>query len=133
MQDPDICTAIATKTRDLITRGVLAPGVHLGQMELAEQFKASTPPVREALRLLAGEGVIEHDPNRGFFVSKVSSDEARQLYRIRHLIEADVLATVDWPNKRQLADLKQMLVELERHHKDRKRDLWTARVLSKNI
>ncbi len=120
----DISANIASKTRELITRGVLAPGVHLGQMELAERFNASRVPVREALKLLAAEGVIQHDPNRGFFVAKISSDEARQLYRIRHLVEADLLTTIDWPNKKQLTDLHKMMDELEILLKEQKRDLW---------
>jgi DNA-binding GntR family transcriptional regulator len=107
-------TRIAQQIRDLITRGVLFPGVHLGQAELAQKFGASRVPIREALKLLTAEGIVLHDPNRGFFVANLSSDEARQLYRMRHLLEAEILTTVQWPNKKQLGELETHLVRMEK-------------------
>jgi len=106
-------TMIAQRVRDLITRGVLSPGVHLGQAELAAQFGASRVPIREALKLLTADGVVVHDPNRGFFIATLSSEEARQLYRMRHLLEAELLASVEWPNKQQLAALEEQLERME--------------------
>jgi DNA-binding GntR family transcriptional regulator len=104
---------IADSVRDLIARGTLAPGLHLGQMELAERFGSSRVPVREALKLLAAEGVVLHDPNRGFFIANLSSVEARQLYHMRHILEAELLNTVEWPNKTQLASFQAQLDKLE--------------------
>jgi DNA-binding GntR family transcriptional regulator len=104
---------IADGLRVMIARGALAPGMRLGQNELAEQFGASRVPVREALKLLNSEGIVDHDPNRGFFVSRVSSDEARQLFCMRHLIEDEVLASLPWPDKDQLAELSRRADELE--------------------
>ena len=96
---------IAEQVRELVARGALPPGVRLGQAELAEQFDASRMPVREALKLLSAEGIVVHDPNRGFFVAKLSSDEARQLFKMRHLIEDLLLESVRWPNKEELHQL----------------------------
>jgi DNA-binding GntR family transcriptional regulator len=107
-------TVIAQRIRDEITRGVLSPGVHLGQAELAAQFGASRVPIREALKLLTADGIVVHDPNRGFFIAGLSSNEARQLYRMRHLLEAELLASVQWPNKRQLAQMEEHLERMER-------------------
>src|SRR5690606_6326736 len=86
-KDNDVPARIAHEIRELINRGVLSPGVHLGQTELAERFETSRAPVREALKLLATEGTLTHDKNRGFFVSPLSSDEVQQLYRLRELVE----------------------------------------------
>ena len=105
---------IAQAIRDQITRGVLSPGVHLGQTELAQRFGASRVPIREALKLLTADGVVVHDPNRGFFIANLSSHEARELYRMRHLLEAELLASVQWPNKQQLAEMKEHLARMER-------------------
>ena len=74
---------IADELRSMIARGTLSPGMRLGQTELATQFNASRVPVREALKLLSSEGIVEHDPNRGFFVTRLSRDEAEQLFRQR--------------------------------------------------
>ena len=104
---------IADQLRGLVARGTLAPGMRLGQTELADQFKASRVPVREALKLLTSEGIVEHDPNRGFFVARLSTDEARQLFRMRHLIEDELLATLEWPSETQLAELTADAEQLE--------------------
>ncbi len=87
--------------------------MRLGQTELAEQFNASRVPVREALKLLSSEGIVEHDPNRGFFVARLSRDEADQLFAMRHLIEDALLNTIEWPNAEQLADLERRAERLE--------------------
>lgn len=104
---------IADELRSLIARGTLAPGMRLGQTELAEQFKASRVPVREALKLLSSEGIIEHDPNRGFFVTRLSRDEAQQLFTLRHLVEDELMKTVEWPSAIQLAELEKSAERLE--------------------
>ena len=104
---------IANELRSMIARGTLAPGMRLGQNELAEQFKASRVPVREALKLLSSEGIIEHDPNRGFFVTRLSRNEAEQLFTLRHLVEEELLRTADWPDEAQLRDLARRAEELE--------------------
>jgi len=111
--DAGVPSKIADQLRALVARGTLAPGMRLGQTELAEQFGASRVPVREALKLLSSEGIVEHDPNRGFFVARLSSDEARQLFRMRHLLEDELLETIVWPDENQLAELDRRAAELE--------------------
>lgn len=105
---------IANAIREQVARGVLGPGLRLGQTELATQFRASRVPVREALKLLSAEGVVDHDPNRGFFVSRISSSEARQLFRLRELIEAELLGSLEWPDAAALGRLESRARELER-------------------
>lgn len=121
----DMPARIAQRIRELISRGALSPGVHLGQIELADQFQTSRAPVREALKLLATEGTLNHDKNRGFFVAPLSSDEVRQLYRLRALIEAEVLASVVWPDEARLAALHEQLARVtELRADDRFRAEW---------
>jgi DNA-binding GntR family transcriptional regulator len=104
---------IAEKIREMVARGVLYPGTRMGQSELAAQFQTSRVPLREALKLLTSEGMVEHDPNRGFFISKFSAGEAEQLFRMRHLIEDELLRSVEWPDKTQLRQFAKMAAELE--------------------
>lgn len=105
---------IANELRSLIARGTLSPGMRLGQTELAEQFNASRVPVREALKLLSSEGIIEHDPNRGFFVTKLSRDEAEQLFTLRHLVEDELLRSVEWPEDEELGEFDRRAEQLEK-------------------
>jgi len=109
----DVPARIAKEIQFLVNRGTLSPGVHLGQAELAERFSTSRVPVREALKLLATTGIVTHDPKRGFFVSPLSSAEARQLYRLRHLLEVELLQTVEWPDTAWLDTMKAKVDELE--------------------
>jgi DNA-binding GntR family transcriptional regulator len=118
---------IADQIRELISRGVLSPGMHLGQSQLAERFDASRVPVREALKLLVSEGLITHDPNRGFFVAEVSSAEARQLYRMRHLLESEILSTIEWPDEDKLSELVGLLKEIEQFLDSGDRHTWANR------
>jgi DNA-binding GntR family transcriptional regulator len=96
-------------------------------MEHAERFNASRVPIREAQKLHSGEGIDDHDPNRGFFVAPLSADEARQLYRIRHLLEAEVLKTVSWPSDAQLAELRAQLQHLDASLQDQDAGEWLTR------
>ncbi|HWW63784.1 MAG TPA: GntR family transcriptional regulator [Sphingomonadaceae bacterium] len=105
--------AIAAQLRSLIARGTFAPGMRLGQTELAEQFQASRVPVREALKLLSSEGVVEHDPNRGFFVTKLTRDEAEQLFALRSLVEDELMRSIEWPDEEVMADLERRAQRLE--------------------
>ncbi len=125
--DAGIPAHIANEIRELIARGVLSPGVRLGQQELAERFEASRMPVREALKLLSAEGIIVHDANRGFFVASLSSDEARQLFKLRHLVEDALLAGVCWPSEEELRELTRRADELERLLNAGDRATWWTR------
>ena len=115
---------IAAKLRTLIACGNFAPGMRLGQTELADQFEASRVPVREALKLLSAEGIVEHDPNRGFFVARFSADEARQYFRLRDIVEDELLPSIRWPSKDELADLRRRAEELEQLLNDGNRAIW---------
>lgn len=106
-------SVIVGKLRNLIAAGHFAPGMRLGQTELADQFQASRVPVREALKLLSAEGIVEHDPNRGFFVARFSSEEAKQYFRLREMVEDEMLPTIRWPNPDELAEITERAGQLE--------------------
>ncbi|CAN5516287.1 GntR family transcriptional regulator [soil metagenome] len=70
--------------------GVLRPGQRLGQDRLCEDYGVSPGPVREALRQLESEGLVEHFSNRGTFVLDVSEEELRQvLIPVRLVLERE--------------------------------------------
>ncbi|WP_151526988.1 GntR family transcriptional regulator [Serinicoccus kebangsaanensis] len=65
----------------------LAPGQRLIERELIDRFGVSRATVRETLRQLAAEGLVQIQPRRGAVVRAIDSDEARDLYRLRAAIE----------------------------------------------
>lgn len=107
-------TEIAAIIRDQIVLGALGSGLLLHQDELTTDLGASRPSVREALNLLEREGVVTHEHRRGFFVSRISSAEARQLFRLRALVEAELLASLRWPDEPCLQKLETNVQSLRR-------------------
>lgn len=65
----------------------LAPGQRLIERDLIDRFEVSRATVRETLRQLAAEGLVQIQPRRGAVVRAIDSDEARDLYRLRAAIE----------------------------------------------
>ncbi len=81
---------IVDRLREDILAGRLTPGLRLVECDLTARFSVSRGPVREALRRLAAEGLIEHWPHRGAVVRRLSTREIRELFQIR--VEMEQLA-----------------------------------------
>jgi DNA-binding GntR family transcriptional regulator len=73
--------------RRAILNGELTSGSRLVQAELAAMLDVSTTPVREALRDLATEGLVQFDPHRGAIVSELSAEDVHDIYEIRRVLE----------------------------------------------
>ncbi|MFC4526734.1 GntR family transcriptional regulator [Dyella halodurans] len=82
---------IARELRGELMAGVLRPGTDLSQVELAQRFGVSRIPIRDALRILAGEGLVEIEANRGARAISLTPDEVREIYDLRTLLECDCL------------------------------------------
>ena len=79
---------VEDKLREAIAAGVFAPGQRLIERELCEMLGVGRTSVREALRQLEAESLIESLPHKGPVVARISVEEARQLYSLRTLLEA---------------------------------------------
>lgn len=79
--------SVAEALRVAVLSGSLEVGTRLVQAELAAEFGVSNTPVREAMRQLAAEGLIQFDSFRGAIVRAPSLDEVREVYEIRLLLE----------------------------------------------
>jgi len=99
---------VAAMMRDAIIKGELLPGEQVRQQEWAEKAQVSRPPIREALEVLTSEGLLEHSPNRGYFVARISLHEMRQLYLMRRLLEKETAATAAWPSEAKIAELAEL-------------------------
>ena len=71
-----------------IATGQLVPGAHLDEVQLASQFGVSRTPVREALSLLAGEGLVESRPRRGTVVAELSPHRLVERFEVMGELEA---------------------------------------------
>lgn len=93
MTGSDVSSArVAAYLRDAILGGQFRPGDRIRQEEVAEQFGASRLPVREALRILAAEGLTELEPHKGARVPRLTRREVEVIYRMRERLEPLALA-----------------------------------------
>jgi DNA-binding GntR family transcriptional regulator len=72
-----------------VLQGRLRAGQHLGTQELAQRHGVSHTPIREALIVLAGVGVIDLLPNRGAVVRKVTAADVREVCQVRRVLECE--------------------------------------------
>lgn len=79
---------LAARIREMILRGELVPNQRLVESDLSQEFGASRPAVREALRELTGEGLVERVANRGARVRAISFEEAIEIAEARRALES---------------------------------------------
>jgi DNA-binding GntR family transcriptional regulator len=100
------------EVRRLILTGALPAGSKLAQYDLAETLGMSITPIREAVRRLSGEGLIDLDTFRNARVAPISATEARQLYEVR--LSLDPTAAELAASRRTDADIAQMRETLDK-------------------
>lgn len=105
---------LADKIQSAIVFGHYRPGEGLREIELAERFKATRGPVREALRILELRGLVQHAPRRGFRVPTYTPEDIDSLYEMRASLEAMVVKSLVG---RDLTELVPQLEEADRRMK----------------
>lgn len=102
-QPPGLAEDTAARLRAQVIAGQLRPGQRLSEARLAADLSVSRNTLREVFRLLTGEGLLTHIPNKGVAVSVPTMAGVLDIYRIRRLIEVPALSQA-WP--RHLAVLR---------------------------
>jgi DNA-binding GntR family transcriptional regulator len=83
---------VADHLRTEILGGAIVPGERVRQEEIAQRLGASRLPVREALRMLEAEGLVENESNKGARVPRLDMHEVDVVYRMREQLEPLALA-----------------------------------------
>ena len=78
---------VAALLRDRIFEGKLAQGSFLDEASLCDSLKISRTPLREALKVLAAEGLVRHEPRRGSFVNQVTEQDLDDIFPVIALLE----------------------------------------------
>ena len=78
---------VAADLRNRILSGEIPPGTALRQEKLADELGVSRGPLREAIRLMSGEGLVDLLPHKGAYVSMLSLDEVREFFDMRLQLE----------------------------------------------
>lgn len=107
---------VAERLRKRIYQHELVPGTAIDEKALCETFGISRTPLREALKVLAAEGLVELIPRRGCFVRALDLDELRELFPVMAVLEGlcarEALENAD---DASLTELEAMHADLERH------------------
>jgi DNA-binding GntR family transcriptional regulator len=109
---PSKADQVHAQLKEQIELGELAPGEPLSELSLVARTGASRTPVREALRRLAAEGLVDLAPRLGARVSRVSAQSVRDLFEFRQLLEpaairqATATAAADPAVRKQFADMR---------------------------
>lgn len=88
---PTAQEAVLAELRRMMVTGELAPGTPIRQEALAERLGVSRVPLREALKVLEGEGQVGYAAHRGYVVAELSVDDLVEVYRMRELLEAEAI------------------------------------------
>ena len=106
---------VAERLRERIFAHELTPGTWVDEQALAEQYGISRTPLREALKVLASEGLVILKPRRGCYVTEISERDLDEVFSIMALLEGEcVRIMVERASDAQLDELKAIHAELER-------------------
>lgn len=111
--------------RAKVVSGELMPGEQIRQQEMAEELGVSRVPLREALNVLADQGLLVHRPNSGYFVAKRAPNELAQIRRVLQLLENELLGSIAWPDDATLSALSELNSQMRAVATD---DDWTPLV-----
>ncbi|MFM8610351.1 MAG: GntR family transcriptional regulator [Burkholderiaceae bacterium] len=111
---------VAEQLRQRIFRRELAPGSWIDELRLAEEYGISRTPLREALKVLAAEGLVTMKVRRGAYVTEVSEKDLSDVYHLLALLESDAAAEVaKRATDAELRELQSLHAELEAALHDR--------------
>ena len=105
---------VAELLRQRIFSNQLTPGSWIDELKLAEEYGISRTPLREALKVLATEGLVTMKVRRGAYVTEINAKDQRDVYHLLSLLEADassvVAASASAAQMQDLQSLHQALV-----------------------
>ena len=105
---------VAELLRQRIFKRELEPGSWIDEMKLAEEYGISRTPLREALKVLAAEGLVTMKVRRGAYVTEVSESDLADVYHLLSLLESDAAGVVaERATEAQLKELQALHKELE--------------------
>src|SRR5512145_946508 len=106
---------VAELLRQRIFKRELEPGSWIDEIKLAEEYGISRTPLREALKVLATEGLVTMKVRRGAYVTEVSDSDLADVYHLLALLESDAAEVVATrATEPQLRELQSLHGELEK-------------------
>ncbi|MEK5183706.1 GntR family transcriptional regulator [Solibacillus sp. FSL R5-0449] len=112
--DNALSIRIANNLLEQVLNGELRPGDQVVESIYAEQYETSRSPVREAIYLLATEGIIERVPRKGAFIKGYTLDDMKDLLDVRNHLEMLAAERIENPSKEKgtLKEMKAVLTKM---------------------
>ena len=118
---------VAAKIREMIRKGVLVRGQRIVEADVCEQIGVSRTPLREALRMLESEGLVELFPHKGVFIRQPSMDEIQEMFEVMGVLEgtcarltAEKMTTAGWQK------IERLHRKLETHYAEGDREKYIS-------
>jgi len=125
---PDIAIArpalheeVTARLRDLIVENRIQPGERVPELEIAARLGVSRTPIREALKVLAAEGLVEMQPLRGAIVKAFSAKDAQDMLRVIALLEEHAGREACAAPVADIAAVQALHERMRAHHRRRER------------
>jgi DNA-binding GntR family transcriptional regulator len=116
--------------RQMFFTNEIVPGQKISYRDLAERLNMSPTPIIQALKRLEFQGLVRHEPNRGYYTENISLKEITEIYEFRELIELSLLPrTISRVTRPGLARLKKAL----NNHLEAVRDIYLKVRLARDM
>ena len=109
---------VAEAVREMILRGDLAPGTALPEVPVAESIGISRNTLRDAIRVLARQGLVTHTMHRGAVVTTLSEEDVADLFRVRRALEPQAIEATAGADEERLAGLAEAVRMIARAAED---------------
>ena len=117
--------AVYEKIKSRIIEGKLTPGLPINENGFAQDFNVSKTPVREALRHLEREGLVENVPGRGSAVTHITFQDIREVFEIREIIECGAAKRAALIcDAEEVREKKRELEQFSAQEAESKGDIW---------
>ena len=124
-QDHSLRGKVFQKLREDILSGVYEPREELREISIGEEMGVSRTPVREALRQLELEGLVTIVPNRGAYVTGISSKDVRDIYHVRSMLEGMCARwATEHITEAQIEEMEEIVLLSEFHLRKKGTIIW---------
>lgn len=111
---PSLVDLAADRLRELLLAGSLKPGERLREAWLSERLGISRPPLREAMRILVQQGLLEQMPRRGVRVVALTAQDVHDIYTLRAVLDRFAISLgVPVTDLRQLDPMRAAVVDMQ--------------------
>jgi DNA-binding GntR family transcriptional regulator len=123
---PALHDEVTARLRDLIVENRIQPGERVPELEIAARLGVSRTPIREALKVLAAEGLVEMQPLRGAIVRGFSAKDAQDMLRVIALLEEFAGREACGAPAADIAAVQALHERMREHHRRRERQPYFA-------